>query len=383
MRVRVWTRAGWPLVDLVVAAALMTGCGSDNGEPPPTPPTPPTASRAFVHVLSPPATSQWWSAVDRYSFEVTAPAGTLRLLASQERPLARRIAADPSGRFLFIASTGGQDDLRAYAFNPASGEWTTVSNASLSNRDDVSDPAYPVALGANESRVLLSRGYEFGSDAFAVDRDTGAFSLLPWGFESWSDYAWFVLPPASPFVYADYGGQGIVVLSSQQGQLTFNSAVQTAGDHGRAFDAAYTAGCLVATFRTGVTAAGAVSGGIVSYVADAATGRLAQAGTVDGLVAWHVAGAARRVAVTTSTQLLTFELNGSCRMTSGAVADIRGPTQDDYYAGSLAFHPSGDFLYVDQPDGLHNYMLLGDHALRPLETIAGVHGRVVAAPPPS
>jgi hypothetical protein len=80
---------------------------------------------------------------------------------------------------------------------------------------------------------------------------------------------------------------------------------------------------------------------------------------------------------------MPFSVTASCdlvpRETRSIVVTVSGEQPD---AGSLAYHPSGRFVYVDGDAGLQVYAVLDSGDLQAIETHSSVRGRIAVAPPP-
>jgi hypothetical protein len=378
---------GWLVPVMGLAFACSQGCGSDTpGAPPGPSPPAPVATAAFVHVLAPPQVTASVEQAMLSTFAVTPPTGALRSSASLVIDGARRLAADSSGRLVYVAGIRRQPGyLRSYSVEGSSGALVPRSEVSPLTSGSTPFVVNPVALAANERQVWLSR--ESQSVAiFDVEPLTGVLSEgSPPSYDFLSDPLWFVLPPSSPVVYVDeaYLNRGIVVLSPRDdGRLVAIGTASLPGNRA-AFEAALTAGCFLAVWRT--AAPGTVAaGGIASFQVAPVTGLLSSADAVTGFTPVHLAaGAGGRVAVTTSTELRTYSLSPTCQLAAtDTVATSASGSVSDGSAGSIAFHPSGRFLYVDQDGGLQNYAILDNERLRSLETVTGVRGRILVTPPP-
>jgi hypothetical protein len=111
---------------------------------------------------------------------------------------------------------------------------------------------------------------------------------------------------------------------------------------------------------------------------------LTAVGSASGFVPIHVAaGPGSHVAVTTASALLPYSVTAACELGARTALPISvtvGSSQPG--AGSLAFHPSGLFVYVDQDAGLQVDAVLDTGDLQFLETHFGVRGRIAVAPAP-
>jgi hypothetical protein len=382
-----------------IGLLALSGCGSGNSGGPTgtTPPPLPAATRAFVHVLLPAAKVQEPASLS--TFEVAVPGGQLRLLATRPITGASGAAADPAGRFLYV---GGATNKRveylpaagyvqSYQVDGPSGD-LTPGNQTLGPSLGGCEPptCRPVPLAATVQEVFVYPGcadwYE-GFFVFQVDRSSGTLTRVSPGRAFWdldSESRWAVPLPSTPIVYADVDGREVGIFSSRgDGTLDLVDTVPTPGGtqwySGGAYEAVLTDGCLVASWRNGSTGAS----GIVSYRIDPATGLLAAGDSLPGFVPLHLAGAAGgRVAVTTAGTLVPLVLTDTCRIQSRDAVPIMLASTGSY-AGSVAFHPSGRFVYVDQDTGLQVYVVLDSGSLQLIDTQPGARGRVIVASPPS
>jgi hypothetical protein len=390
---------------LAGTAGLAGACGSDAPSTP-VEPSPPTATRAFVHVLDleaadkpkPSCRGYVGTPVPVSTFEVTS-SGELRSLATQSIDGARRLAADPLGRFLYV---GGVKDIPGYVSSYA----VDAASGALSRRSQfVPSTAYlgccppasePSALAATKEQLFVSRTADYGYPIHPgftvvwVEPGTGNLRQDQGPYHDFYDAPGWILPhPSLPVVYADDDKHGVIVLSprAQDGRLAEIERVVTPGSlpgyRGRAEAAALTGECLVATWATRDPA---VLGGITSYRVDPGTGQLTEAATVSGFWPMAIAGAEGRVAVATSAVVALYFVGASCaiepRDTMPITLAPEGPS-GTLAPSALAFHPSGRFLYLAEHDGLQTYAILDTQRLRLLQTLTGVRGRITVAVPPS
>jgi hypothetical protein len=384
-------RALVPTLALAAIAVSPIGCGSNGSGGPggPTPPTLPVATRAFVHVLGPLGKSQGTvpGQAPLSTFEVTPPSGLLRPIASLLIDEATGVGADPQGRFVYVGGRKGKPGyLRTYAVDGATGLLSARSEILLPKLGGSDPPTCsPTPLAATEGEVFVRHSCQGDAYEFLVYLSDagGVLSEGPRPYADFDDEAdWLVPLPSTRIVYADcasYPSDGIAVMSPRpDGRLENVGLVPTLGSYGRARDAALTEGCLVAVWRS------ATSGGITSHRVDGSTGMPTAVSTLSGFIPIHVAaGAGGHVAVTTASALMPYSLTSSCdlvpRQTLPFSVTVSGDQPD---AGSLAFHPSGRFAYVDGDAGLQVCAVLDSGDLQVIETHSSVRGRVAVAPPP-
>ncbi len=190
------------------------------------------------------------------------------------------------------------------------------------------------------------------------------------------DPEWFVLPPSTEVAYADKGA-GIAVLSPRaDGTLDEVAVVKTMGKDSRAYEAVLASSCLVATWRSGTT------GGLTSYRVAPGTGLLTEAQTLTGFVPGHIAsGSGGWVGLVSSGTLLVYRVSPSCELTVVGSTATAAPT-GNRYEGTLAFDPSGRFLYVDEVGGLRRYAIADGGQVVAQQVMEGLRGIVVVVPPP-
>ena len=371
----------------MLAAALLAaaGCGAD-GSPSPTPSAVPPASPARVHVLAPPHVSGEPGRALLSTFDVLA-SGELLPLAQLDLEGARLIASDPLGRFLYVAGLRRRFGyVKSYSWDPTARSLVQRSDATPSPWSFGSTPFYfePYALAAREREVLVSFEDLYGLEPFVVDRPTGALSEGPRPYlDLDNDPGWLALHPSLPVVYVDdrsgSGGSGILVLSPQEdGRLAPIGHARTQGALGGAFEAVSTAGCLVAAWQTSPVGSVPATKGLSAFREDSTTGLLSDADTVTGLAPGHLAaGSGDRVAVNGGSALLLFATSPSCQLVPLATVPI---TPAPYGPGRLAFHPSGELLYVDESEGIRGYRISSGGRVERLPVApAPVHGQIVVA----
>jgi 6-phosphogluconolactonase len=155
------------LIGLALAA-----CGGDTAGPSPSP-TPRAAGR-FLYVASPGSAEVWAYAIDAQSGVLT-PVTTTRF-PSGEAPAV--VSADPEGRFLWVAMTGGIAGIRGLAIDRSSGVLREMAGSPF-NPGRQHDALTPDPSG----RFLVATFFfNFALSSFAIEASSGVLTELSTAF---------------------------------------------------------------------------------------------------------------------------------------------------------------------------------------------------------
>lgn len=386
-----------------LACLAAAGCGGGSDDVP-TAPSPPPAAPAFVFVLTPPPKDQPNDAPVLSAFQVTS-LGELRLTDRQVIEYARVIAADPRGRFLFVGGGRRQSCgspchgpstfpgfLRSYSVDPNSGV--------LSQRDERTMPYdesygsrlhYQVQyLAASEDRVYAWLNDSWRSTSFRqfqFDAPGGSLSAAPRlacdpdGAPSW------LLASGSRLLIGDDGSLDCWLDDGYGMRGVFGVFAPKPEDGGRLHriaNATLARGGWLES-RTGVQAGSCVAvawsepqgGGLTAFALDSATGIASERNTVGDAAPAALAGTSDLVAAAMAGGSIELHsLTPTCDISSGSVLASATAT-------SLAFHPSGQFLYVVQDGGIRTYALRPGGPWEARGFVEGVVGDLVIVPSPA
>jgi hypothetical protein len=299
-------------------------------------------------------------------FEASDATGELRLVARQDVPEPRVLAVDPFGRFLYVAgggtvwSGGGEEPpyVRCYATDPGSGQLT---ERSFSHANPFGCPW--TALAANEGQVYAvaatcMTGYHGGWFLLDVAATTGALTPAPTPPVRWEP-AFVVADPQGRFVYSG----AVERQSCSYCAWLYISTVQGGGTIDD------TGGVKVAPSDVGPLS-GAVLGEGILYVADprarilsfdvsAGLGRPPLLARLDS--AFEGSGARLAFGRSTTPRLPTAAASshgawlavstraglGLFEALASGELSLRDEASSPALASrSVAFHPSGRFLYA-------------------------------------
>ena len=264
------------------------------------------------------------------------------------------IAVDPTGKFAYAANNGCSDSpegyVSMYTIDPNTGALESVGPPVASHDEGAHsvavDPSGKFAYVANSGG-----GDTAGSvSAYTINATTGALTSTatimapcealpsPGSCSSWS----VVVDPSGKFVYvANEGGfaptsVSLYAISATTGALT---SIETVATGGRAIS--------VAVGPTGKFAYVAdMEGNVSTYTINATMGALTSIGTIDtGLspasIAIHPSGTFAYVTNSGSNNVSMYTINATTgALTSTGIIDT-GLSPD-----SIAIHPSGTFAYV-------------------------------------
>ena len=234
----------------------------------------------------------------------TFSASTFTISAGGVSP--QSIAVDPSGRFVYVASTGCPDSfvgsVSMYTINPATGVLTSLGSpvdADFGPHSLAVDPAGKFVYVANDGDFEVTGG---SVSVFTIDTTTGALGL-PRSLDA------PCAPPPSPGSCAPFSvavhPTGKFVYVANEGGFSPTSISQYSLN---------------------------ASGGFVSNRLTAASGRAIS-------VAVHPSGKFAYVAETSGVSTYTIEITTGVLTSSGMIAAGTEPT-------SIAVDPTGKFAYV-------------------------------------
>jgi DNA-binding beta-propeller fold protein YncE len=365
------TRSRWARLGILAATAgLHLRCGSDQASQPTPTPTPVT-TRAFIYVLSPGTLS---------AFEVVPTSGLPVPVGSLAITYADHVAIDPHGHFVYVSGWDRQAHkgfLRSYVVDAGD------ASLRLASEHTASTSARLVA-GEDYLVVIEPSGMHRSAHVttYAVDAQ-GALQKIEarYGHSFYESTVWW-LPGVGPardlasYVVEDhsYSDPASGIFTVRVGRAGIESVGRDTIPDGIDYieSAVSLGGNIVVADRE--------TGGLSVLAVDPTDGRVSVRSRAPGTGSscrLAAAPSGDRLAVLTDESLSLYSL-----LANGELAETDQLPVSSFWDRSMAFHPSGSFLYAALSKGLLAFAIGAEGKLSEFAGPFAPRGEVVAGLPP-
>ncbi len=351
-------------------ASMLVGCGSSSPTPTPAE-VKPVATQAFVHVLD--AQSEKLS-----SFEVVPATGQLTLRGSITAPSPTVFTADPKGRLLFVGGGGGAGAayVAPYVATYALERGVPVQRETLPLTGSSTRP--PHGIGAFDQELFVANTWHDGGTyhshwggtlrSMRLEEAAGRLSTAGLLSRNW-DTGDIAVDPGWRIVYwlaEDIGATAF--------QLNADGSLRQIARGG--LDEGGRAAAVAAGGKIFITSE---SGDLASFVVDGEASMLrlrtwmrdaSKRGSLPG-----IALSGSGLLAVSADAIRTYSTSESGELT--LVETSAGSFS------SVAFHPSGAFLYASGNGLLRTYAVSSEGRLTMFDELPHPAGRLVVTSPPS